>query len=152
MIPVLQGPFFDETTETMDAVGHLSLQGLIDTQGKAIDPFYNYWAPPPKPAKKHTSPKNVSTKLLATATGNSAALAQLTPGEADIKKRQACACIPQDKLPAFRKSVQGSSLNKVLLVEKLYQEFGLTKKAIQETLEAVAERQGHGRHDVWVLT
>ncbi|ORY79048.1 chromatin assembly factor 1 subunit A-domain-containing protein [Protomyces lactucae-debilis] len=152
MIPVLRGPFVGVSPEAMEAVGHLSLQGLIDTRGKAIDPFHNYWDEP-KTIKKGTPPGKGQTTLLATATGNSAALLQLSAGKTNSKKRPATIAIPEAQVPTFKKHVQGSSLSKMLLVEKLYQEFGqqLTKKAIQETLEAVAERQGQGRHDVWVL-
>ncbi|BFZ54569.1 chromatin assembly factor-I (CAF-I) p90 subunit [Savitreella phatthalungensis] len=77
--------------------------------------------------------------------------------------------VPAHLMPAFKSVVAGSTLSKVLLVERLRAEFGngsglfdgtpnnnttpskISKKIIERTLNKIAKRAGRKDTDVWVL-
>lgn len=123
-------------------VQHMHLQKLVDTD-LPIDPFENYWDP------ISTSCENSKDFTAETAPLNAVPLKKTsitTPGIA--------AAFPDSLLPAFRKAIQGCNLTKINLVEKLRIEFKphkVSKRAIEDKLSEVAQRQGKSQHDVWTL-
>lgn len=140
LIPSVLGIFHSGNSE---GVQHMKLQKLLDTPGP-IDPFHNYWDDTPtRDVVSIVSPAKETPGKLATS----------------LKSRKLAStggvCVfPEKLLPDFRKAIQGCSLTKLLLVEKLRVDFKahkVSKKAIEDKLAEVAHRQGKGQHDVWTL-
>ncbi|CCG82611.1 Predicted protein [Taphrina deformans PYCC 5710] len=149
LLPSILGIF---NSVDCEPVAHMQLQKLIDTEF-AIDPFENYWDP--APAESATAILASSTKCL-----NSSVKKRTKEGPkgpVSVRKSSTNANtsgFPESLLPEFKKAITGSSLTKILLVEKLRVEFRahkVNKKTIEDKLGEVAQRMGKGQHDVWAL-
>lgn len=144
LIPSLLGIF---SADDCAPVEQMRLQTLIDTK-LPIDPLKDYWNPAPVLAEiiKNTT----NTIKLHPSLPASAILVRKTT----TTNSPQSASFPEKYLPAFKKAIQGSNLTKINLVEKLrleFKQYKVSKKAIEDMLNEIAQRQGRGQHDVWTL-
>lgn len=142
MIPSIMGIFPPED----DLNSKMQLQKLVNTE-LPIDPFENYWDPKPVMTSTPVPEECGSDKLMR------------HPLMSKINGKNSCDAgatvpFPDCLLSDFKKAIQGSTLKKAMLVEKLrtdFQPHKVTKKVIESKLGEVAHRQGKGQHDVWIL-
>lgn len=144
MVPSILGIL---RAEDSGPVLHMKLCKLIDTP-HAIDPFENYWDPAPILTVTSKTMNGIATCADSASSTAGPALKKTTSGGTSTST------FPESLLPAFKKAIQGCTLTKINLVEKLrtdFKPYKVSKKAIEDKLGEVAQRQGKSQHDVWSL-
>ena len=122
-----------------ESVKNMAIQKLVDTK-LPIDPFMDYWEPQPKEVRA-LEPSKSENQLPS------------APAIKMLKKSHSSepGSFPESLLSDFKKAIQGSTLKKAILIEKLREDFKMTKKVVEGKLGQVAVRQGKKPTDVWVL-
>ncbi|RPB03518.1 hypothetical protein L873DRAFT_1786938 [Choiromyces venosus 120613-1] len=151
----------------------MRLGTLLDRVPGPIDPFSpSYWnpeAPPqPPPAQLAANPPTKAaaiTQFFQATTGNGAQSSAMPPpgpsastapaattGD-NLKKGKFVHLIGAHEMPAFKQAIAGSDLTKAAMIEHLKKLFPhLTKPAIKNSLDQVAQRRGqHEKDKRWVL-